>query len=220
VAPDSPRPGRRVVVVDRPGAPQSEVRIGHVGTARRIDGFHALAVMNALLGGLFNSRLNRLLREERGYTYGVHSDFDMRRAAGPFSVRCAVETDVTAPAIVDIMAELTRIREAPVDQDELETARDYLVGVFPLRFETSAQVAGALSGLVINGLPDDELDRYRPAVAAVSREDVLSAAGVHLDPGRASIVVVGDAARFRGDLEAAGFGAVEVVSDEDVPDGS
>ena len=219
-APSSPRPGRRVVVVDRPGAPQSEVRIGHVGTARRIDGFHALAVMNALLGGLFNSRLNRLLREERGYTYGVHSDFDMRRAAGPFSVRCAVETDVTAPAIVDIMAELTRIREAPVAQDELETARDYLVGVFPLRFESSAQVAGALSGLVIHGLPDDELDRYRPAVAAVSTEDVLSAAGVHLDPERASIVVVGDAARFRGDLEAAGFGAVEVVSDEDVPDGS
>ncbi len=110
-APDSPRPGRRVVVVDRPGAPQSEVRIGHVGTARRIDDFHALVVMNALLGGLFNSRLNRLLREERGYTYGVHSDFDMRRGAGPFSVRCAVETDVTAPAVIDIMAELARIRE-------------------------------------------------------------------------------------------------------------
>ena len=73
------------------------------GAARRIADFHALAVMNALLGGLFNSRLNRLLREERGYTYGVHSDFDMRRAAGPFSVRCAVETEVTAPAIADIM---------------------------------------------------------------------------------------------------------------------
>ncbi len=111
-APDSPRAGRRVVVVDRPGAPQSEVRVGHVGTARRIADYHALAVMNALLGGLFNSRLNRLLREERGYTYGVHSDFDMRRAAGPFSVRCAVETEVTAPAIADIMSELGRIRES------------------------------------------------------------------------------------------------------------
>ena len=172
--------------------------------------------MNALLGGLFNSRLNRLLREERGYTYGVHSDFDMRRSAGPFSVRCAVETEVTAPAVIDIMAELARIRETPVAQDELEAARDYLVGVFPLRFETSAQVAGALTGLVIHDLPDDELDRYRPAVAAVSKEDVLSAAGAYLDPDRASIVVVGDAARFRSDLEAAGFGAVEVMVDEDV----
>jgi zinc protease len=216
-APDSPRAGRRVVVVDRPGAPQSEVRVGHVGTPRRIADYHALAVMNALLGGLFNSRLNRLLREERGYTYGVHSDFDMRRAAGPFSVRCAVETEVTAPAIADIMSELGRIRETSVAQDELDAARDYLVGVFPLRFETSAQVAGALTGLIIHDLPDDELDRYRPAVAAVSAEDVRSAATAYLDPGRASIVVVGDAQRFRGALEAAGYGEVEVVAQEDAP---
>ena len=213
---DSPRPGRRVVVVDRPGAPQSEIRVGHVGTSRHIDDFHALVVMNALLGGLFNSRLNRLLREERGYTYGVHSDFDMRRGAGPFSVRCAVETEVTAPAIADIVAELGRIREATVAPEELDAARDYLVGVFPLRFETSAQVAGALAGLVIHDLPDDELDRYRPAVAAVSAEDVVAAARAHIDPEQASITVVGDAARFREALETAGYGEVEVLQDEDV----
>jgi zinc protease len=213
---DSPRPGRRVVVVDRPGAPQSEIRVGHVGTSRRIDDFHALVVMNALLGGLFNSRLNRLLREERGYTYGVHSDFDMRRGAGPFSVRCAVETDVTAPAIADIVAELGRIREASVAPEELDAARDYLVGVFPLRFETSAQVAGALAGLVIHDLPDDELDRYRPAVASVSADDVLAAARAHIDPEHASITVVGDAARFREALDSAGYGEVEILQDEDV----
>jgi zinc protease len=213
---DSARPGRRVVVVDRPGAPQSEIRVGHVGTSRRIDDFHALVVMNALLGGLFNSRLNRLLREERGYTYGVHSDFDMRRGAGPFSVRCAVETEVTAPAIADIVAELDRIRESTVAPEELDAARDYLVGVFPLRFETSAQVAGALAGLVIHDLPDDELDRYRPAVAAVSAEDVLAAARAHIDPEQASITVVGDAARFREALASAGYGEVEVLQDEDV----
>jgi zinc protease len=213
---DSPRPGRRVVVVDRPGAPQSEIRVGHVGTSRRIDDFHALVVMNALLGGLFNSRLNRLLREERGYTYGVHSDFDMRRGAGPFSVRCAVETEVTAPAIADIVAELGRIRDATVAPEELDAARDYLVGVFPLRFETSSQVAGALAGLVIHDLPDDELDRYRPAVASVSAEDVLAAARAHIDPEQASITVVGDAARFREALDSAGYGEVEILQDEDV----
>jgi zinc protease len=213
-APDSPRPGRQVVVVDRPSAPQSEIRIGHVGAPRRIEDFHALAVMNALLGGLFNSRLNRLLREERGYTYGVHSDFDLRRAAGPFAVRCAVESAVTAPAIADILAELERIRDAEVAPDELTAARDYLVGVFPLRFESSAQVAGALAGLVVHGLPDDELDRYRPAVAAVSAADVLSAARAHIDPSQASIAVVGDAARFREDLEAAGYGEVRLIADE------
>jgi predicted Zn-dependent peptidase len=219
VAADEPRPGRRVVVVDRPGAPQSEVRIGHVGTSRRIEDFHALVVTNALLGGLFNSRLNRLLREERGYTYGVHSDFDMRRAAGPFAVRCAVETEVTALAVGDILAELERLRQAPVSNEELTAARDYLVGVFPLRFETSAQVAGALAGLVVHGLPEDELERYRPAVAAVSTDDALAAARRYIDPARASVVIVGDAARFRAALEAAGLEDVEVVSDEGIRSG-
>jgi predicted Zn-dependent peptidase len=214
LAADTSRDGRRVVLVDRPGAPQSEIRVGHVGCRRRVDDFHALVVMNALFGGLFNSRLNRLLREERGYTYGVHSDFDMRRAAGPFSVRCAVETEVTAPAIADILAELARIRDASVAAEELDAARDYLVGVFPLRFETSAQVAGALAGLVIHDLPDDELDRYRPAVASVSSEAVLEAARAHIDPQRASITVVGDVARFRGALEGASYAEVEVVVDE------
>ncbi len=214
LAPDRRRTGRQVVVVDRPDAPQSELRVGHVGSPRRIDDFHALVVINAMLGGLFNSRLNRLLREERGYTYGVHSDFDMRRAAGPFAVRCAVETEVTAPAIADILAELERIREAEVAVEELDAARDYLVGVFPLRFETSAQVAGALAGLVVHGLPDDELDRYRPAVAAVTAADVLAAARAHIDPGQASIAVVGDAAHVRDELVAAGYGDVEVLRDE------
>ena len=212
--PDRPAAGRRVLLVDRPGAPQSEIRVGHVGTRRLVDDFHALSVMNALLGGLFNSRLNRLLREERGYTYGVHSYFDMRRAAGPFSVRCAVESEVTAPAIVDIMSELERVREAPVETDELDAARDYLVGVFPLRFETSAQVAGALAGLVTYGLADDELDRYRPTIAAVSAEAVLAAANEHIDPEAASIVVVGDVSKFEEPLAEAGYGAIEVVHDE------
>jgi predicted Zn-dependent peptidase len=169
--------------------------------------------MNALLGGLFNSRLNRLLREERGYTYGVNSGFDMRRAAGPFAVRCAVESEVTAPAIIDIMAELERIREAPVEQEELDAARDYLVGVFPLRFESSAQVAGALSGLVVYGLPDDELDRYRPTIAAVDAEAVQAAAVDHIVPEQVNIVVVGDVAAFEEPLRAAGYGEVEVIQD-------
>jgi predicted Zn-dependent peptidase len=212
--PDLGRPGRRVVVVDRPDAPQSELRVGHVGTSRRVDDFHALTVMNALLGGLFNSRLNRLLREERGFTYGVHSGFDMRRGAGPFAVRCAVETETTTPAIEDIMAELARIREVEVETDELDAARDYLVGVFPLRFETSGQVADALAGLIIHDLPDDELDVYRPTVAAVSREAVLAAARRHVDPVAASIAVVGDLARFRGPLEEAGYAEIEVIRDE------
>ncbi len=207
--------GPRVVVVDRPGAPQSEVRVGHIGLPRRIPDFHALSVMNSLLGGLFTSRLNRLLREEKGYTYGVHSGFDLRRSAGPFAVRCAVESDVTVPAINDILSELRRVREAPVETEELQMARDYLVGVFPLRFESSAQVAGALAGLVVHGLPDDELDRYRPTIAGVTIEDVRAVAQAHIDPDGASVVVVGDASKFADQLADAGHGEVEVIRDDD-----
>jgi len=188
--------------------------VGHVGTGRALDDFHAVSVMNAILGGLFNSRLNRLLREERGYTYGVHSGFDMRRGAGPFAVRCAVESDVTAPAIADIMSELERIGEAPIEEDELDAARDYLIGVFPLRFETSGQVAGALSGLVVFGLPDDELDRYRPTIAEVSADAAQAAARKHIRPEQASIVVVGDVSKFESPLRDAGYGEVEIIHDE------
>lgn len=208
--------GPRVVVVDRPGSPQSELRVGHLGVPRRDPAFHPLSVLNAILGGLFNSRLNALLREQKGYTYGVNSSFDMRRQAGPFVVRCAVQTEVTVPALIDILGELRRVREDAVTDAELTMARDYLVGVFPLRFETAGQVAGAISGLVAMGLPDDELDRYRPAIAAVTAEQVLAAARARVRPDEASIVVVGDASAFEGALREAGLGEVTVVR-EDVP---
>ena len=203
----------RIVVVDRPGAPQSELRIGHVGVPRKIPDFHAVAVMSAILGGLFNSRLQRLLREERGYTYGISAGFDFRRSAGPFAVRSAVQTEVCAAAVMDILAELRRIREAPITADELRAAQDFLIGVFPLRFETAAQVVGAITGLVVHDLPDDELDRYRPAVAALDAGAVLAAALEHIHPDGLSIVMVGDAERVVPDLEAAGMGAIEVVRD-------
>lgn len=206
---DAHQDGRRVLVVDRPGSPQTEVRVGHVGLARRIPDFHAVSVLTMILGGLFNSRLQRLLREERGYTYGINASFDFRRSAGPFSVRTAVQTEVTVAALRDILAELRRVREAPVAPEELAAARDYLIGVFPLRFEAPAQVLAAIVGLTVFGLPDDELDRYRPAVAAVSAEDVHAAAS-HIRAEDASVVLVGDVQRFEDELRAE-LGPVEVV---------
>ena len=203
---------RFVRVIHRPGSVQTEIRIGHVGLPRRIADFHALSVMGAILGGLFNSRLNTKLREEKGYTYGAGAGFDLRRAAGPFAARAAVNTEVTVPAIVDTLAELERIRTAPVDASELKAARDFLVGVFPLRFETPGPVVGALAGLAIHDLPDEELTRYRPAIEAVTIEAVLAAAG-HIRTDQAAIVLVGDADAFGAELEAAGFGLVEIVRD-------
>ena len=163
----------KLVLVDRPGAPQSEVRIGHIGVPRSTPDFHAISVLNAILGGTFNSLLNRVIREELGYTYSIHSTFDMRRRAGPFVIRTAVETAVSVPAILETLRIVREFRAQPVDGDDLNVARDYLVGVFPLRFESAAQVAAALGGLIVLGLPDDELDRYRPQIAGVSAGDVL-----------------------------------------------
>jgi zinc protease len=201
----------RVLVVDRPGSPQTEIRVGHVGLPRLVPDFHAIAVMNAILGGLFNSRLMLLLREQRGYTYGVYSGFDFRRGAGPFAVRTGVQSEVTVPAVQDILGELDRIREEPPTDDELALARDYLIGVFPLRFETAGQVAAALGGIVIFGLPNDELDHYRPRVAAVTAADVVNAARNHVRPEEAAIVLVGDANAFLGALEGAELGDVQVI---------
>jgi predicted Zn-dependent peptidase len=195
--------GARLVLVDRPRAPQSEVRIGHLGLPRRTVDFHAAAVLNAVLGGTFDSRLNRLLREDRGYTYSISSSFEMRRAAGPFAVRTAVHTEATVPAVRDALGVLREIRESEVERRELDTARDYLVGVFPLRFEVPAQVCAALSGLVLQDLPDDELDRYRPAVAAITAADVQATARRHVRPDEASIVIIGDAASLEPQLREA-----------------
>ncbi len=213
---DAGRLDRPVVrIVHRPGSVQSELRVGHPGLARRIPDYHAVSVMSAILGGLFNSRLNMKLREEKGYTYGAGAGFDLRRRAGPFTARAAVNTDATAPALADLVAELRRMREAPPADAELRAARDYLVGVFPLRFETPGPVVSAVGGLVTHGLPDDELERYRPAIEAVSADDVLAAARAHLDLERLAVVLVGDADAVATDVEALGLGELEVIRDED-----
>ena len=106
-----------------------------MGMPRQAPDYHAVTVMAMILGGLFNSRLNRKLREEKGYTYGAGAGFDFRRHAGPFSARAAVNTDATVPALMDLLAELYRMRDAAPEEAELRAARDFLVGVFPLRFE-------------------------------------------------------------------------------------
>jgi len=208
--------GRLVRVIHRPGAVQTEIRIGHRGLPRRIADFHAVSVMGAILGGLFNSRLNMKLREEKGYTYGAGAGFDMRRGAGPFSARAAVNTEVTVPAILDTLAELRRMRDTPVDEAELVAARDFLIGVFPLRFETAGAVVGSLGSLAVHGLGVDELIGYRANIESVDVAAVAAAAGAHLHVDDASIVLVGDVDAFGPALEAAGLGRMVIERDEDI----
>jgi zinc protease len=203
--------GRRVVIVDRPGSVQSELRIGHVGIDRQHPSYFPAQVMVALLGGVFGSRLNLRLREELGYTYGARAAFDPRRAAGPFGAAAAVQTEVTADALREMLAQLTRIREAAPGEQELRDVRDYLVGVFPLRFETTGGVAVAIEPLAVYGLADDYWQTYRASLEAVGTEDVLAAARELIRPDELLILAVGDASQMRDAVAAAELGPLEVV---------
>lgn len=206
------RGGRRVVIVDRPGSVQSELRMGHPGISRTSDRYFPALVMGAMLGGVFGSRLNRRLREELGYTYGARAGFDARRAAGPFTAAAAVQTEVTADALREMLAQLEHVRAAAPDLVELREVRDFLIGVFPLRFETTGGVATAIEPLATYELPDDYWQTYRQRIEAVGPDDVLAAARDLIRPDELLILVTGDAARIRGEVEAAGLGPLEVVS--------
>ncbi|MEO9019710.1 MAG: pitrilysin family protein, partial [Gemmatimonadaceae bacterium] len=206
------RTTRSVRIVRKEDAPQSEVRVGHVGVPRTHADYFSITVMNAILGGLFSSRINLNLREAHGYTYGASSAFDWRREAGPFVVGTAVASDVTAAAITEVLKEIDRMRAEPVTESELSLATSYLGGVFPIRYETTAAIAAALATLTIYNLPADWYDTYRARIAAVTVDDVLDAARAHVRPESLQIVVVGDPDAIRGQLDALAFGSLDVVS--------
>lgn len=189
---DRAQPGRLVRVIAKAEAPQSEIRVGHRGVPRSAADYFDVVVMNAVLGGLFSSRLNLNLREVHGYTYGAFSAYEWRRHAGPFVVHTAVKSDVTGAAVQEILGEIERMRSAEISRDELTLATSYLDGVFPIRYETTSAIAAALANLVIYDLPDDYYDEYRARVRAVTTSDVLRAAQTHLHPDELRIVVVGD----------------------------
>jgi zinc protease len=205
------RGGRRIVLVDRPGSVQSELRVGHLGIDRADARYFPAMVMSALLGGVFGSRLNLRLREELGYTYGARCSFDPRRAAGPFTAQAAVQTEVTTDAIRELLAQLDGIRDAPPGDAELAEVRDFLVGIFPLRFESTAGIASAIEPLAVYGLPDDYWHTYRSRIETVTADDVHAAARELVRPDDALILLTGDASRVADDLRGAGLGPLEVL---------
>ena len=207
----SARTNRRTVhLVHKPEAPQSELRVGHVGLPRKHPDFFPTLVMNAVLGGLFGSRINLNLREQKGYTYGASSYYDWRRGPGPFVVSTAVQSEVTTAALTEIFVEIERIRGEKISKEELTLARDYLEGVFPIRYETTAAIASALATLVIHDLPADYYGTYRKNIHAVSADSVLRAATAHLHPSELQTVVVGDAEMIGSSLADSKFGELLV----------
>lgn len=209
---DAVQRGKLVRIVAKPDAPQSEIRVGHVGLPRNAPAYFDVMVMNAVLGGLFSSRINLNLREVHGYTYGASSAFEWRRAGGPFVIHTAVKSDVTGPAIHEILKEIDRMRAEAISEDELTLATSYLDGVFPIRYETTAAIAGALANLVIHSLDEDYYDAYRSNVRGVTTESVLRAAQQHLHPEMLRIVVVGDRAVIADQIAEATGTVPEVVA--------
>lgn len=200
------RTTRAVQIVSKPDAAQSELRVGHVGVPRTHPDYFSIVVMNAVLGGLFSSRINLNLREAHGYTYGASSYFDWRRRSGPFVISTAVQSEVTAPAISETLKEIDAMREQEISHDELTLATSYLEGVFPIRYETTAAIASALASMVTFGLPENYFDTYRSKVSSVTTRDVLDAARRHVRPEELQIVVVGNPELVREPIEALGFG--------------
>ncbi|MFY9826454.1 MAG: pitrilysin family protein [Thermoanaerobaculia bacterium] len=222
-APPAPRPeirppsrsGISVHIVDRAGAAQTELRMGHPSVSRSHPDYPALVVFNGLLGGKFTSRINLNLRERHGYTYGASSRISGRMGPGPFLVSAAVATESTGAAAREILFELRRIREELVEPEELTETQSYLVGVFPYTMQTVSDLAKRLETLATFGLPDDYYTRHLERLANVTREDLLEVARRHVDPERVAIVAAGPAEALEPQLQ--GLGPVTVWSSQGEP---
>jgi predicted Zn-dependent peptidase len=205
----SPAPAARAVyLIDKPGAAQSVIRIGHVGPPRSTPDWYALEVLNTILGGAFTSRLNQNLRETHSYTYGAFSQFVPRRLTGAFVALASVVTAKTDSSLIEFLKELRRIRDEPVPSAELAKAKAYITLGLPGEFETTTGGAARFRELLAYGLPLDYYDRYVDHIAAVTAEDVQRVARQYIDPEHFDIVVVGDKSQIEAGLTALHEGSI------------
>lgn len=207
-----------IYLVDRPGAAQSTVAIGHPGPPRNTPDFYAMQVMNTMLGGMFQSRLNANIREEKGYSYGVSSSFAYGKGPGAFRTGGDIVGEKTDAALVEFMKELRGILgERPVTDDELQTAKASLIQRLPGTFASVSAINGALTTLWTQGLPDDYYQQYTKAVAAVTKADVLRVAKKYIEIDRLAIVIVGDRASIEGPLKATNIAPIAYLDIEGAP---
>jgi zinc protease len=206
---------RQIYLIDKPGAAQSQIRIGWVGVPRSTPDYFALRVLNTILGGSFTSRLNQNLREEHGYAYGASSSFDMRSAAGPFYAAAGVQSDKTAEALTEFFKELDAIRK-PIPSEEIEKAKNYLALLLPRNFETTESLAGSLSQVFVYNLPSDYYTTYTARIRAVTPADVQRAAERFIQPDKFAVVVVGDRKAIEPGIKALNLGPIKAIEIDDV----
>jgi zinc protease len=200
----------KIVIVDKPGAPQTQLRVVTVGAARSSNDFRPLQVMNMALGGLFSSRINMNLREKNGYSYGTYSQFTFRKSPGPFQVAGGVRTDATAPAVTEIFNEINGVLKEPMEAEELQKAKDSLANALPGAFETSANAVGSFSNVFTYDLGLDYYNRYAQQVNAVTAEQAVNVALRYLQPQRLVIVAVGDRTVIEPELQKLNLGTIEI----------
>jgi zinc protease len=200
-------------VVSRPGAAQSELRIGQVCAPRSTPDYPALLILNTILGGDYVSRLNLNLRETKGYTYGVRTGFNLRRGIGPFVMQTSVGTDVTGAAVHEALAEIRAIaNERPATPDDVALAFASLSKGYPRGFETAGQVARSVAQLALHNLPDSYFEEFVPRLSRITAEDVGSAAWQYLVPAKMTTLIVGDLDKIQASLSGLGLGPHQLLT--------
>ncbi len=223
----APRPGT-IFFVDVPGAAQSQLYVGHPGPDRTADDYAATRLMAAVLGGGFSSRINMNIRENKGYAYGARAGFSYRKKGGSFAASSSVRTDATIDALREIVGEIRRIREAPVEPEELDRERDGTLLGLPAQFSTAQRVRGTYATLVFHGLPLDWYEGFQARVRQSTPAQLEAAARKHLREDGFKVLVVGDGAQVRAGLQQlasdaklfGGEGFVELDGDGNVVGGA
>jgi len=210
----------KIYLVDKPGAAQSVFNIGLPGPPRNTPDYFALQVLNTILGGQFQSRLNANIREQKGYSYGVNSAFSYGKGPGAFRAGGSIFTAKTDAALIEFMKELKGIvGEKPITDEELKTAKESLIQGLPQRFASVSAISSAITSLTLQGLPDDYYQTYAKNVSAVTKEDLLRVAKQYIDLNHLAIVIVGDRSVVEGPLKATEIAPITYIDLEGNPAG-
>jgi len=209
------KPQRKMFVISKKDALQTEIRTGHLSSKRSEKDFFQKQIMNLALGGQFSSRLNLNLREKNGYTYGIHSMFNYLKEAGYFSVSTSVDVENTTNALREIYNEINKIKDG-ITEDELAFSKSSLTKRFPANFETYRQIASNISSKIINNLPDNYFETYIERVNSVSLDDINKITIDSIHPEQLITVLVGDSNKILGQINKDEFGEIFVLDFEDV----
>ena len=211
-AAEPPVPTRRLVIVNKPDAVQTEIRVGHLGIERQHKDYLAVDLAIKILGGEGSNRLHRVLRSERGLTYGAEADMQSLKQGGDFMAETDTRTETTGEVLRLIVDEFQKLQRERVNERELADAQAYLAGSFPLTIETPDAIAAQVLNVLFYRLPLSEIENYRERVNAITPDDIQRVARQYLRPDRLSVVLVGNAKGFVDQLRGVGFGNFEIVN--------